>query len=155
MTNDPDHKASLINAADQLNHYVDMPLGSRKQAARTTKRDLIARLMRDRDHRVIELLLQNPRIRETDVVTMAARRPTTPAILETIARHRKWKNLYNIRVAVCSNPHSPEKLVIEILPTLMQQDLRAIAEGCQFSESIQTFANGLIRNDSQPPEEPL
>ena len=153
MTNDPDHKASLINAPDQQNHYVDMPLGSRKQAARTTKRDLIAKLMRDQDHRVIELLLQNPRLRERDVVTIASRRPTSAAILETVANHRKWKSRYNIKATICWNPYSPDYLVKKLLPSLMQQDLRAIIDGGQLSEESLSYANKLVRPHNQTPEE--
>ena len=155
MTNDPDHKASLINAPDQLNHHVDMPLGSRKQAARTTKRDLIAKLMRDQDHRVIELLLQNSRIREGDVVTIAARRPTTVAILETIANHRKWKNHYDIKLTLCWNPHSPDQLIMKLLPTLMLQDLTEIAQSGKLPDRAQTLVNELILNHGHSPEEPL
>jgi len=153
MTSDPDHKASRLNAPDQHNHYVDMPLGSRKQAARTPNRALISKLMRDQDHRVIELLLQNPRLRESDVITIASRRPTRAAILETVANHRKWKSRYNVKVTICWNPHSPDYLVKELLPSLMQQDLKAIIDGGQLSEGSLSYANNLVRPENNKPEE--
>ena len=60
------------------NEFLDIPLGNRRQAARTQDRFVIDRLLHDRDHRVISLLLNNPRVTEQDVVSIAARRPTQP-----------------------------------------------------------------------------
>jgi len=108
------------------NNHISMPLGNRRQAARGSDRYLLDRLLRDRDHRVIKLLLDNPRITERDAVLVAAQRPTTAAVLDCVASHRRWAASYAVRKALAANPYTPEKIAIGLLTTLMVQDLRFI-----------------------------
>ena len=50
------------------NEHLELPLGWRRKAAREGNRDMLDRLIHDQDWRVIDLLLDNPRITERDVV---------------------------------------------------------------------------------------
>ena len=70
------------------NDFLPLPLGMRKQAARTRDRDLLDRLLRDRDPSVIAQLLLNPRLREQDVITIAAMRPTNTSDRLPCGQHR-------------------------------------------------------------------
>ena len=108
------------------NRALPLPLGVRRQAARTTDRFTIDRLLRDRDHRVISLLLQNPRVRERDVVTIAAQRPTTPEIMRCIAGHHRWGSAPSVRVALAANPATPSEISVRLLPTLLIQELETL-----------------------------
>jgi hypothetical protein len=108
------------------NEFLPMPLGLRRQAARTTNRSLLDRLLRDPDPRVIAQVLNNPRLREQDVVTIAAKRPTTPAVLRTVCRHQRWSSSYRIRKTLAWNPHTPSEIACRLFATLLVQDLRFI-----------------------------
>lgn len=110
------------------NRHMDLPLGTRRSAARGADRYKLDRLLHDRDHRVIGVLLDNPRITERDAVRIAAMRPTRPEILEVVARHSKWSSRYRVRKALACNPATPATIARRLLPTLMRQDLRHALE---------------------------
>lgn len=108
------------------NEHLELPLGWRRKAAREGNRDMLDRLIHDQNWRVIDLLLDNPRITERDVVKIAARRPTQPAIIELVAKHTKWSGRYKVRKAIVCNPRSPYPLARSLLDTLLQQDIRDV-----------------------------
>lgn len=110
------------------NEHLDLPLGVRRAAARSTDRFVLDRLVHDRNPRVIEVLLDNPRLVERDVVKIAAMRPTRPEVLEVVARHRRWSSRYRVRKALACNPYTPAPLVRQLVPTLMCQDVRQAVE---------------------------
>jgi len=110
------------------NRHLDLPLGTRRAAARGSDRYKLDRLLHDRDHRVIGILLDNPRITERDAVRIAAMRPTRPEVLETVARHTRWSSRYRVRKALACNPWTPAPIARRLLPTLMRQDLRHALE---------------------------
>ena len=120
---DPPRKEDIDESFTQ-NQYLDLPLGVRKQAARTHDRNVIDRLLHDRNWRVIELLLDNPRLIERDVISIAARRPTRPKLLECVAQHSKWSGRYRVRKALACNPYTPYPLARQLLSTLLRQDLQ-------------------------------
>ncbi|MEC7987432.1 MAG: hypothetical protein VX278_19845 [Myxococcota bacterium] len=108
------------------NDYLDTSLGERRFAARSGNRFVLDRLLHDRNHRVIALLLENPKIVERDVVKIAATRPTRPEILELISKHRKWASRYKIRKALSCNPYTPHQVSRRLLGTLMVQDVKML-----------------------------
>ncbi len=108
------------------NQYMDIPLGNRRQAARGRDRFKLDRLLHDRDHRVIQILLDNPRVVERDVVRIAAQRPTRPEVIRCVSSHRRWAACYPVRKALAANPYTPEDIAIGLLPTLLLQDLKFI-----------------------------
>lgn len=114
----------------RANDFLSLPLGLRRAAARTRDRMLIDRLLHDRSPYVIALLLDNPRVVERDVIKIAAMRPTRPEVLEAIARHGRWTSNYRIRKALACNPYTPRTVALQLLPTLLVQDLRTVLEHC-------------------------
>ncbi len=110
------------------NAHIDSTPGERTAAARGRNRQLLDRLMHDRDPRVITALLDNPRIVERDVIRIAAMRPTAPEVLERIAAHARWCGRYRIRKALAFNPCTPTPLARQLLPTLLRQDLVELSQ---------------------------
>ncbi len=106
------------------NPHFERSAGERTAAARSRDRLVLDRIMHDRDARVIAVLLDNPRITEIDAIRVAAMNPTRPAILELLVSHYRWGRSYRVRKAVAFNPSTPDNLARQVLPTLLQQDLR-------------------------------
>ena len=149
------NKSKLETAYDD-NEHLPLPLGVRRQAARGRNRDKIDRLLHDRDHRVIQLLLDNPLLTERDVIAIAARRPTRAEVLKTVASHKKWSSRYRIRKAIACNPHTPESIAIRLLPTLLIQDLRFLASSGALLPELREEAYALIKRRSPTkPHSPL
>ena len=134
-----------LDRAYPENEHLSLPLGVRRQAARGQDRNLLDRLLHDRDHRVIALLLDNPRLTERDAVRIAAQRPTTAAVLEAVAKNRRWSSRYRVRKALVFNPYTPEGIATRLLPTLMIQDLRFIASSGVLLPEVQSTAQSILR----------
>lgn len=126
------------------NDYLDLPLGIRRQAARTSDRDVLDRLCHDRNPKVITLLLNNPRIVERDVVRIAAMRPTAPDVLKAVAGHRKWASRYRVRKALVCNPFTPTNITVRLLPTLMKQDLADVMRAGELEADARDRAQKLV-----------
>ena len=126
------------------NDHMDAPAGVRRSAARGKDRFQLDRLVHDRDHRVIAILLDNPRITEQDVVKIAAMRPTRPEVLTTVARHRRWSSRYTVRKAICLNPSTPAPIARRLVPTLMRQDLLSLLETGGVNDELRTQARSLL-----------
>ena len=126
LLGDRAHTNPTVAEANLENEHLALSAGQRKAAARTRDRFTLDRILHDKNPGVIRNLLNNPRTIESDVVRIAATRPTRPAILQMIARHPRWRNRYTIRKALVCNPYTPTSVALRLLPTLMIQDLRVV-----------------------------
>ncbi|MEL6345425.1 MAG: hypothetical protein AAFV53_20120 [Myxococcota bacterium] len=136
----PMRRNPTLQEAFADNRHLDGPLGVRRAAARSTDRYVLDRLLHDRNHRVIALLLNNPRIIERDVVKIAAARPTRPEVLQQVAQHRKWASRYAVRKALACNPYTPMTISRRLIPTLLRQDLQVILTSKELSEDLRSLA---------------
>lgn len=127
------------------NEYAKQSVGERCTSARGRSRNKLDRLLHDRDHRVIAILLDNPLLREQDVVKIAAMRPTRPEVLELLARHRRWASRYAVRKAIACNPHTPPPISRRLVPTLLKQDLKALIGAGSIPEEVRQQARALLR----------
>lgn len=101
-------------------------LGMRKALARKPDFKLISRIAKDQDHRVIEILLNNPRLTERDVIKIGATRPASPKVLEKIFDHPKWICRYAIKKVIVLNPHSPLSMSLKLLTFMRLEDLNHV-----------------------------
>lgn len=122
----------------------ETPLGMRKALARKPDAKLLKRIARDQDHRVIKVLLDNPRLTEMDVVRIGATRPTSPQVLEEIARHPRWGARYAIKKVVIFNPHSPLSLALRLLAFMTLQDLEEALKSPDLNPALQRQAELII-----------
>jgi len=105
------------------------PVGLRISLARQPVAKVLDRLLFDPDARVVRTILGNPRLTEAEVVKLAASRRAAPEVLEVIAQDDRWIARYLVKVALANNPATPSRVVLGLLPYLLHQDLRALAEG--------------------------
>jgi hypothetical protein len=120
-----------------------LTLGERKSLARTRRRDLIARLVVDPDAQVIRVLLGNPHLTEGDVLAIASRRPNRKEVLRVVFES-SWLARYAVKRALVLNPYTPGDLAVRLLPTLVLNDLRAVAHDPAASEPLRTEAGLLL-----------
>lgn len=123
--------------------HPELTLGQRKALARTSRRDILDRLLRDPDPTVIEILLGNPRITEADVVRLAARRPTTAAAQRRIHMSR-FVQRYVVKRALVFNPYTPSDLAARLLPALTLPDQREVASTERLPEQVRAVARSLV-----------
>lgn len=144
-----------VQEAAPDNEHLEQPLGRRKAMARQPDRDVLDRLLRDKNPAVVQILLNNSRLREQDVITMAALRPTKPQVLEVIAAHRRWSTRYSVRKAVACNPYCPHPIATRLMNTLRQQDLKFISGTSVLDDHIRDEARRLLRERAQSRQKPV
>jgi hypothetical protein len=106
----------------------DVPLGERVSWARRPDRRTIERLLFDPNPRVVGRLLNNPKLTEADVLRIASRRPTLPAVLEEVFAHARWGQRPGIMEALILNPHTPLRIACGLVGLLDAQHARRIAK---------------------------
>ena len=78
----------------------------------------------DPDPIVMRNLLRNPRIREPDVVRIAALRPVAPQVLHEIASSSRWTSNIQVRTAIARNPFCATDLATKMIASLPLSKLR-------------------------------
>ena len=125
-------------------------LGEKKSLARTRKKDFLDRLLYDNNPMVVENILANPRITETDVLKMVSRRPNSEGVLTAIYKSDRWINSYTIKRSMVKNPYTPVGIALGLLMFLNSQDLKDISIDNTLHEAIKEMAWELIsRRDTK------
>ena len=106
----------------------NMPLGYLKTQARlTTNPDDLARLAAASNAAVVRELLKNPRLTESLVVRIAARRPVRAEPLVEIWRSERWSARTAVRRALVFNPYLPPEIGVKVVPLLAAPDIKLVA----------------------------
>jgi hypothetical protein len=104
----------------------EIPLGRRRSLAKGDDRLMLEKLALDPDPTVIANLLRNPRLRESEIVRIAALRTVPPSTLEEIAAAERWSNRLAVRTALARNPNCPVVLAIRLIGGLPLSALKAL-----------------------------
>lgn len=103
-----------------------LTLGEKVSSARRCSHALVKHFLFDPSPRVFEALLVNKRLREDDLVALAASDRATPEQLRLLAEDPKWSYRYAIRKALVMNPTTPRAAAASQLRHLTRTDLRRI-----------------------------
>jgi hypothetical protein len=86
-----------------------------------------ALLVQDNDPRVLLSLLRNPRITVDEVARLAKSSFLTFQVADVIVKTTQWTSSLDVRLALIRNPKTPPAFALQILPTLPESEVRAIA----------------------------
>jgi hypothetical protein len=103
-----------------------LSLGEKVAAAKRCSAALIKVLLFDPDANVFAALLVNSRVREEDLLVLAASDHASAEKLRLLAADVKWSYRYGIRRALAMNPLTPRSDAASQLRFLRCQDLRVI-----------------------------
>jgi hypothetical protein len=103
-----------------------LTLGERKSLARSWDRNVLERLLGDPHVDVVELLLRNSRLTESDVLRIATARRASAGVLELILRARRWNCRQRVRRALLRNPNLPEAAALRLVGLLNRSELREL-----------------------------
>lgn len=104
-----------------------LAIGEKMALARLAGGQILKMLRLDKDARVIEALLDNPRAVEEDVLYIINQGRTPAPVLESIARDPKWSCRKEVRVALLRNPATPLSLAIPFVAQMSAADLKNLA----------------------------
>ena len=105
----------------------ELTLGERRSAARATARDRLLKLLYDPDPGVVENLLNNPHVTESDVVRIVSRRPVAARSLVAVFNHARWGHRAAVRIALVYNPYTPGAIAEGLVALLESNEVEALA----------------------------
>jgi len=143
----PAAPADLKRTADEflITRLASISLGERISLARRCSVTVATALLHDKEPRVWQTALENPRLTET-AVTRALQRPgDTPGFVEAICHHAKWSVRPEIRLALLRNAHTPLARALEFARRLPPAQLRDVLHASRLPEKIKEY----LRKDLQ------
>jgi hypothetical protein len=127
--------------ADRL---ADLKMGERITLGRLATPFVLVRLLADEDPRVLQTCLQNPRLREDDVVMAVRREQVARALLSEVASSSRWKENYRVRLELVLQPRTPLALSLGQLSALVPGDLARVSQSAALPPLVQAAAQRLL-----------
>jgi hypothetical protein len=129
-----------ILAEDQLlARLPQLPLGQKITLARRGPARLAGALVAEGHTQLLAVALDNSRLTEAQVLKALAQEKSPAAVPYAIAHHRKWSELYNVRLALVRHPLAPLASVLGYLPELTVSDLRELASPGILPEALRKY----------------
>lgn len=101
-------------------------------------------LIKDRNKIVSTSVLASPKITETEVIAIAQSRSVGEDILRIISNNRDWTKSYQIKVAIVSNPKTPQPQAIKFLNYLQDRELRNLMKSKDVPSVIAQHARRIL-----------
>ncbi len=120
----PDQKVAAERVI--LQRLPTTALGNKITMARRGTATLVDALLKEGDQRLMEPCLQNPRLREVSILQFLSGPHATRETISIIARHPRWKQRPNLKMAILKNRKTPAVWFTAWLPSLKTQDLNAL-----------------------------
>lgn len=133
--------ADLKRIADELlvARLASITLGERLALARRSSAMVAAALLLDKEARVWQSALDNPRVTESAIVKALLRPVATPAFVKAICHNAKWSVRPEIRMALLRNEYTPMARALEFARRLPPAQLRDILHASRLPEKIKAY----------------
>jgi hypothetical protein len=133
--------ADLRRMADELlvSRLASVTLGERIALARRSSELVAGALLVDKEPRVWQTALENPRLTEVSVIKALRKTTATPAFVEAICHHAKWSVRGEIRIALLRSAHTPLAKALEFARRLPPAQLRDILHASRLPEKVKSY----------------
>ncbi|MFB3815823.1 MAG: hypothetical protein ACE14L_17105 [Terriglobales bacterium] len=111
-------------------------VGERLTLARRASTRVAAALLCDREARVRETALENPRLNEAAVIRALQQDDAPEALVHAVCRHPKWSLRRDVQIALVRNSHTPLARAVYFAGTLPVTILRDIVENTQLRPEL-------------------
>jgi len=101
-------------------------------------------LARESNKLIIMNVLDNPRITDGEILSMAKNRSTMEDAIRVISKNREWMKNYSIMFAIATHPKTPAALAMRYLPLVKKKDITLLAKNKNVSEAVRTMAKKIV-----------
>jgi hypothetical protein len=124
----PSAPAEIRRVADEIivTRVPHVPVGQKLTLARRGSARVASALLAEGHPQAMKLALANAFLTESQVLKVLAKPGIPERVVAAISRDPKWSCLYNVRVALVRNVHTPAHVVRAILPNLTMRDLKDV-----------------------------
>jgi hypothetical protein len=105
-----------------------------------------AALLLDRESRVWQTALENPRLAESAIVTALLRPGASAAFVKAVCHHSKWSVRPEIRMALLRNEYTPMARALEFARRLPPAQLRDVLHSSRLPETIKAYLRKDLQN---------
>ncbi len=130
--------ADLKRVADELlvSRLASITLGERIALARRCSTMVAAALFLDKEARVWQTALENPRLTEAAIARAVLRPGATPAFIKAVCQHAKWSLRPELRAALLRSEYTPMARALEFARRVPPAQLRDILHASRLPEEI-------------------
>jgi hypothetical protein len=121
----------------------ELRVGEKVTLGRIATPAVLAGLLADPEAKVVRACLQNPRLREEDLVTVLRQADVPRALLEAVPESWRWRESYAVRLALVLQPRTPLGVALAQLSSLLPADLLRVAEASGLPPLVQIAARRL------------
>jgi hypothetical protein len=141
--------ADLKRVADEIlvARIASITLGERISLARRSSAMVAAALLLDKESRVWQTALENPRLSEAAIVKALLRPNATPALVKAVCHHAKWSVRPEIRMALLRNEYTPLARALEFARRLPPAQLRDILHASRLPEKIKAYCKKMQKTN--------
>src|SRR5262249_33553947 len=125
----------------------ELRLGERITLGRLATPAVLAGLLADPEAKVIRSCLENPRLREDDLVTALRQEAPPRALLEGSPGALRWRDTYAVRLAIVLQPRTPLGVALPQLSSLLPADLLRVSETPGLVPLVQMAALNVVRRE--------
>lgn len=120
----PDQKLAAERAIIQ--RIPTTPLGNKMTLARRGTGPVVEALLKENDPRLMEACLDNPRLKEGVVFQYLRSSLATAETISHIARHPRWQQRPNLKLAILGNPRTPLVWFTQWLPAMATVEIKRL-----------------------------
>lgn len=127
----PDQKVAAERAI--LQRLPTTPLGNKITLARRATSTVVNAILKEGDPRTMEACLNSPRLKEAAVFQFSNSAVATATTISMVARHSRWQQRTNLRVAILKNRQTPPIWFTLWLPKLAIATIHQLLAGKRLS----------------------
>lgn len=135
---DEDLKGNLFAAVQK------MSVMQKIKIARSGGKEARTLLIKDRNKVVAVSVMANPKMTDTEVIAIAQSRGVSDEILRLITVNREWTKQYAVKLALATNPKSPQSVAIKFLNYLQDKDLKNIMKSKDVPSAVSVHARRIL-----------
>lgn len=126
----------------------EMRLGERVTLGRMATPPVLLALLCDAEPKVARAALQNPRLREEDLLIQVRADNVSPVLLEAVAGSPRWVERYALRLALVLQVRTPLGVVLGQISSLLPRDLGRVARASGLHPLVQAAAQRVAEQAS-------
>jgi hypothetical protein len=135
---DEQTKLNLFKAVSQMTVMQKIKL------ARLGNQEARGLLIRDTNKIVATAAVRSPKITENEIAQYAKMRNVSDEVLRVIASNREFTRSYQVKLALATNPKTPQSAAMKFLNYVQERDLRSIMKSKDVPSAISTHARRIL-----------
>lgn len=123
----------------------NMTVMQKVKLARVGGKEARSLLIKDRNKVVSTSVLASPKLTETEIIGIAQSRAVSDEILRLICVNKEWTRSYAVKLALATNPKTPQPQAIKFLNYLQDRDLKSLMKSKDVPSVISTHARRILQ----------